>query len=248
MGFSMKDFSTDLMQSAKTGAANGTLDVGNLANSALDAAASAVPFGSTIKDILDKLGLQENLGLLKYGLSSWGASNSPEKSKKEFAEKALPTVMAMVEEIKLNPATLAQGLTSLHSLITLNMAHHIHRVGKSRAKSSKLGHQASHDSYKKLLDGLVTGFVSQFKKMGVVISKRPWDVSLQDLPINSYLMHDGRPIDSTYGAQFYQFEVDYSNAKVETNDQGKLVAKSSGGGGMASMVALAGFAIFKFMK
>lgn len=233
---------------ALTAAASSSNPMGSLANEGIAMALSAIPFGSTIKGILDKLGLQERINMVsKYGLSSWGASNSPEKSEQEFAQKALPAIMGLIDNIKANPSTLDENLDAIHALITLNIAHHKHRIGKSRAKSSKLGHQRSVDQYQKVLNTLIPEFIDAFRRLGVKITKRPWNISLNQIPDNRYLMHDSRPIDSTYGARFVQFDVDYSGVKVTTDSKGNLKDSSKGGGSMLALGGLA-FAAFKMFK
>lgn len=238
------DFNS-ILKAGANGLGSGENVVASLANEGLNLAASAIPFGSTIKGILDKLGLQKQIGLVtKYGLSSWGASNSPEKSKREFAEKVLPFIIKLTEDMKNNPAQLDKSLDALSGLITINIAHHKHRVGKSGAKSSKLGHQLSVKQWTKLRDKLIPQFKTEFGKLGVKITSRPWNVSLSQLPINMYLMHDGRPIDNTYGASFTQYDVDYSGVKVD-EETGQISDKSSGGIGKVLGFAGLAFAGFK---
>ena len=57
----------------------------------MELAAGAIPFGNIIKGLLDNLDLSGNISnVLKYGLSSWGASTTPEKKKAQFGEMVYP--------------------------------------------------------------------------------------------------------------------------------------------------------------
>lgn len=254
-----KDFSGSLLDSAKTGGTTGTLDVGNLANTALDAAASAIPFGSVVKDILDKLGLQENLNLVtKYGISSWGASTSPEQTKAAFTETVYPFVEGKLQTINVN--NVAEVLNNIEDMLLANHYYYVAlRDNHSKAKSTRLANDWAQKEMKDLRDNFVSAVTTEFAKYNVTFARVKSNETATQLANRGAIYHlkngqsflggPSRDLNNYLAKQYYDWQVDFSKVKNLSEDEnGNLTPDKKSSGGMVSMLALAGFAIFKFMK
>lgn len=251
-------FKDSLLDGAKTGMESGDLNAGNVVNSALDTALSTLPFGDVIKGVLDKLGLQENINLVsKYGISSWGASTSPEVAKGLIAKNVLPYLEQKLGAIDVNNVSkiineIEDNLLANHYFFTAMRDNH------SKAKSTRLANDYTQKEFRKLANEFTSAVTTEFGKHGVKFQRVTSNETgrqlaeagvIYNLKDNlSWIGGPSRDLDRYLAKQYYNWNVDFSGVKnLEKDENGQLVAKKSGGG-MFAMLGLAGFAIFKFMK
>lgn len=225
----------DLANSAiQGGTAEGGFDTGDAANAALDAAASAIPFGATIKKFLDQMGLARNVELLgKYGFSSWGASTSPEEIKGQFGKKVYPFVEGELKAI--NAQNFEEKLNFFEDLFRANYYYQqALRDNHSKAKSTRLAHDWAAKEFKKILDQVTTQLISTFKSYGVKVQKvksneHPRQMDIYEILTGNHFTSD-RDLDNYLNKGYNNYIVDYSDVKQFDRDKdGKVVPKKSSG-------------------
>lgn len=225
---------------------------GDLTEAGLTAALGAVPFvGGILNVIAGKLNISENVGLVtKYGLSSWGASNSPEKSKAEFAEMVYPYY---TEELKnLSPETMGVSLTNLY--VTLFMNREIRKKMRkyhSRAKSTQLANDWAVEEYTSLISGLEK-IVAGIKAKGVPVettnvSSSASDLAIGDLTYPARTIMDGDVIKSPLTLKRFVINGDDVRALEVDEETGEVKTKSGGFGSLLTYGGLA-FAALKAFK
>ncbi len=229
---------------------------GSLANEGLNLAASAIPFGTVVKDILDKLGLQENINLVsKYGISSWGASTSPEEAKALIAKNVAPYVEQKMQSV--NVANVSEVVNEVEDILLAN--HYFFsamRDHHSRAKSTKMANEMTQKEFKKLANDFITAVRAEFNKYGVKFTRVASNETGRQLAESgkiynlkdnkSWVGGPSRDLDRYLAKQYYNWNVDYSNVKgLEKDENGNVTKKSSSG--LLTLAGL-GFAAFKFLK
>lgn len=191
-------------------AAAGIIDGG------LEVASSAIPFGSVIKDILDNLGLQKNISnVLKYGLSSWGASTTPEETKKRFAEVGLTWLQSEIASV--TPDNIDTKLTAIDVMLRGNSQFFLKLMqNHSRAKSTRLANEWVSQECTKILGEILDSFNAQLQSKGVKMTRKMVGAKSSDL--NRYPLTN-----MTSGADLkvdrYWNEIQYA---VYTVDKGAL--------------------------
>lgn len=233
---------TDLGTTALTAGQDGKggFDTGDAVNAGLDAVASAVPFGALAKDLLDNLGLSENIDLVsKYGFSSWGGSNSPEKMGTHFAENVFPKVHQISQGI--NQGQIAETFNQLEVLFQVLIDSHTHKKSAhSNAKSTRLANQWGIDTAKGLRTKL-RGEIANLKTKGFDIKSATSTIDAK----NRYNMYDNLFIHWNHQSNTVtvpQYIVTGSS-DVKVDKEGKIVAKE--GGGSAGILAVVGFGLYK---
>lgn len=145
--------------------------------------------GFAIGPILAELNLSENFKLVsQYGLSSWGASGSPEKAKTDWQNVTLPALQKLINKLESyknigetlseiqvfidNYAAFAQGLRDYHS----------------KAKSTRLGNEWKLKNIKEIEAEIITKTISQLRAAGVIVNTyiagksevKPWNVPFDE--------------------------------------------------------------------
>jgi len=169
------------LETASSG--NGDMAAG-IVDGGLEIAASAIPFGSIIKNILDKIGLATNISnVLKYGLSSWGASTTPEDTQKRFAEVGLTWLQAEIASV--TPSNIDTKLTGIDIMLTgnANFAEGLMH-NHSRAKSTRLANEWVMNECRKLRDEIIKEFDAQLRSKGVKVSVKT--VPAESSELNRY--------------------------------------------------------------
>lgn len=213
------------------GTQNGGFDTGDAAGAALDAAASAIPFGSMVKGFLDELGLQRNIdNVFKYGLSSWGASTTPEEEKAKFAKNVLPWVKQRLDELQ-QSGDLQGALNEIDLWLTIDYACAKNlRDNHSKAKSTRLANDSMMKELKDLKAKVINGLKQKFSAVGVKITTSTTMADSGQFSVR-YLV-DGRDISSGLSFMKTTYKVDYSNVKkeeIQMDENGNVKKKSSGG-------------------
>lgn len=228
------DFKDTMSSAYSAGTESGGFDAGSAANTALDAAASAIPFGAFAKDLLDQIGLSENIDLVsKYGFSSWGASTSPEEAKQQFADKILTYIQGTLSRMTAQNAE--SILNELETTLLLQkyfkqklLQHH------SKAKSTKLANEWWIEELGKIHKETMTKAVAQLRSIGVTVKSTAVTYSADQLHIqditdeqmNDYITN-GDVLSNSLA--FKRYTLDFSTVKEIEVDQetGKIKKKSS---------------------
>ncbi len=219
LGFSFSDAFTqikgDITNVSGSGGSGTTTEAG-IVDGAMTLASGAIPFGGIIKGILDEMEIGANISnVLKYGLSSWGASKTPEELKKRFAETILPWLQDMLAK------TTIDNISSQITAIDVNLRGNSQFFKKlkenhSRAKSTRLANEYGEQECAKLLEEVLTGFNKQLATAGVTVQRRTVGAkssALSKYPITSV---DGDNIkNDRYWDEidYYVYEVDRSTLK-----------------------------------
>ncbi len=203
--------------------ANGDVAAG-IVDGGLDIAASAVPFGAIIKDILDKMGLATNISnVLKYGLSSWGASTTPEDTQKRFAEIGLTWLQAEIASVTIQ--NIDTKLTGIDVMLRGNgnfaeglMNNH------SRAKSTELANRWLMTECRALLEKIVAEFSAQLQSKGVKVTRKMVAANsseLKNYPKTNMVTRGQDLKDSKYWgtSQFAVYTIDKSTLTSWNNQQ-----------------------------
>lgn len=174
LGFSFNDafesFSGSIQSSSSSASGGGDV-TGGIIDGGLTLASGAMPFGGIIKGILDKLKLSSNISnVLKYGLSSWGASMTPEEMKKRFAEICYPWLQEELAKTTTN--NVDTQLTSIDVQLRGN-AKFFEKLAQnhSKAKSTKIANEWASQECTDLLKKTIDGFNAQFQANGTTVTK-----------------------------------------------------------------------------
>ncbi|WBL20759.1 hypothetical protein [Zunongwangia sp. HRR-M8] len=231
------------------------IDAGDAANAALDVAASAIPFGSIVKGVLDKIGLADNLSnVFKYGLSSWGASTNPEQHQADFAQKVLPFVEQKLSSIN------AQNITDVLNELDFHLRsnHYMFialRDKHSKAKSTRLANDWTQKELNNLLMKIWTESRAQLKASGATLSRKSVRYSPQIIHQRARQIYTGatfntpRDYETYMNKTYYEYSIKYPEAsKIERNPEtGELEVKQANSGGLLGLAAIA-FGAFKYLK
>lgn len=215
-----------------TTSTNGDMAAG-IVDGGLELAASAIPFGSVIKDILDKIGLASNISnVLKYGLSSWGASTTPEDTQKRFAEVGLTWLQAEIASV--TPSNIDTKLTQIDATLTgnANFAEGLMQ-NHSRAESTRLANEWVMNECRKLKDQIIQEFNAQLQSKGVAMTRKmvsSTSAELSRYPIMSMTTkgQDLKPDRYWNSTQFAIYTVD-KGSLTSWNNQQQIGGSTSGG-------------------
>ncbi|MDR5590252.1 hypothetical protein [Christiangramia sp. SM2212] len=226
-----------LANSAVSAGAQGSdgFNTGAAANMALEGAASLIPGGALVKDVLDQLGLQDRIDAVsKYGIGSWGAM-TPEKRKQEFHNNVYPWVQKTLQSV--NNSNLEQVLNELSVKLTFNM--HLYDKlyqNHSNAKSSKIANSWARDEFKKLLNDYPAEIVRQFKNQGVTINVNTIQASPIDYNVIDLGDMDGRILEHDMlklPVSLKTYSVDFStvsSSTIKIGEDGKPIVKANSSG------------------
>ncbi|ADF52994.1 hypothetical protein [Zunongwangia profunda] len=242
---------TSFLGNAASQSQNKGFDSGDAANMALDAAASAIPFGAMAKKLLDNLGLQKNIdNVLKHGLSSWGASTSPEEAEQEMAKNVAPWIIQKTENI--NAQNAEQTLNELE--ITLGMHKYFFEKllrHHSKAKSTRKANQWWVKQFTQLRKDVIGKMVTQLRGAGVVvkttaITGKPSDYNIPDMTDGDGIISDHDV--NSLPLSFIRYSLDFSKIKqIEVDKEtGEITAKKSGFGSLIGLAGL-GYAAKEFL-
>ena len=190
----------------------------------LEIAASAVPFGAIIKNILDKMGLATNISnVLKYGLSSWGASTTPEDTEKRFAEIGLTWLQAEIASVTID--NIDTKLTGIDVMLrgNANFAEGLMN-NHSRAKSTELANRWLMTQCRELLEQIISEFSAQLQSKGVKVTRRMVAASSSELnryPLTNMVTRgqDLKPDRYWNSTQFAVYTIDKSTLTSWNNNQ-----------------------------
>lgn len=241
---------------ASGAASGGSMDVGSLANGALAAAASAIPFGDVALDILNSLGLQENIGLVSsYGISSWGASTSPEQTKAEFAKVVYPFMEEKL--LGLNPSNLAETINSIEDLLLSNHYYYVAlRDNHSKAKSTRLANDWAQKEMINLSNNFVATVKSKFAPYNVKFTRVKSNETAKQLAERGAIYHlkngksflggPSRDLNNYLAKQYYNWTVDFSNVKgLKVDEEGNVSENTGSSLGVIAALAFGAFKLFK---
>lgn len=230
------------------GTKSGGFDSGDAANAALDAAASAIPFGSMAKKLLDDLGLSRNVDLVsKYGFSSWGASTSPEQSKQQMAQNILPFVQSRIESI--NAQNVQAILNEIETTLMIQKYYKEHQLKRhTNAKSTKLSRQWWIKNLDKLRKDTLNKLVVQLRATGATVTSKTVTRHISEIGIEDITDSDsGDVIDgddvNTPNLIFKQYAVDFSTVKELVVDEKGNIKKKSSGFGLMALLGGVGYAV-----
>lgn len=217
LGFSFGAAFSSIKDKLKGGEINtsGKNPTTGIVDAGLTLASGAIPFGGMIKGLMDTLNISQNIGnVLKYGLSSWGASKTPEGIKKTFAESILPWLQDMLAK------TTMDNISTQLTAIDVNLRGNSQYMKKlkenhSRAKSTRIANEWVEKECMKLLGEVLAGFNKKLQEAGVAVTKtkvQSNSAKLKPFPIIDIKGKDVK-------ADRYWDEIPYY---IYTVDQGKL--------------------------
>lgn len=221
------------LETASSG--NGDMAAG-IVDGGLEIAASAIPFGSIIKNILDKMGLATNISnVLKYGLSSWGASTTPEDTQKRFAEVGLRWLEKEIASVTIE--NIDTKLTGIDVMLrgNSNFANGLMH-NHSRAKSTRLANEWMKNECMKILAQVVDEFSAQLQSKGVRVTRRMVDGQSSEIKKFSlwFMVEKDRVINTpgsyAYDTEFAIYEIDKASLKSWNNQQLQGSGSGSGSG------------------
>lgn len=228
---------------------------GELADGALDILSGVIPFGGIAKKVLDKLGLEENIGLVsKYGLSSWGASTSPEQTKAEFAKTVFPFIQNELASI--TPQNVAKVVNGIEDLLLSNKYYYqALRDHHSNAKSTRLANDWAQKEFGSLRTKFIDAIRTEFTKYNVKFNRTRSKETAREMARSGaiYNLKNGkefvvaRDLDRYLAKQYYNWSVDYSKVKgLEVEEDGTVTEKT----GFAKILTYGGliFGAVKYFK
>lgn len=159
---------------------------GGIVDAGVEIAAGALPFGGLIKGLLENLDLANNIkNILKYGLSSWGASMTPEEMKKRFAEICYPWLEQMLAST--TPANVDTQMTAIDVNLRANQQFFKKLMeNHSRAKSTRIANEWASNECKRLLQETIDEFNRQFQANNITVRRRT--VGARDSALSRYPM------------------------------------------------------------
>ncbi|MBP0902388.1 hypothetical protein ACFSKN_02070 [Mariniflexile gromovii] len=175
----------------------GKVDAASLASTAVNTVAGAIPIVGTIT-----AGLKGIIGLdvgaeignvLKYGLSSWGASTNPTQELASFEGHVMPLVQAkftVMDESNVGATIqwLDNYLTFLHTGYTHLLEKH------TRASATRKAYEAVQSKIGELRTTYVNDIVSKLKEAGAKVNTSPQNVDFNQLE-NTFTFPDDRKFD-----------------------------------------------------
>lgn len=210
------------------------LAAGGIVDAGAELAAGAIPFGGLIKGLLDNLGLAANISnVLKYGLSSWGASATPEEMKKRFAEICYPWLQEKLAQTTMD--NVDRQLTAIDVNLRGN-SQFFKKLAEnhSRAKSTRLANEWGSQECNRLLTETIDGFNSQLQANGVSATRKQVDAKsslLAPYPITSFWDRDDIKKDRYWhDIPYYVYTVDKSSLKSWNTQQMQQQAQPQTGG------------------
>lgn len=240
LGFSFGDAFSKLSSGSFTGGSTGGNPTAGIVDAGMELAAGAIPFGNIIKGLLDNLDLSGNISnVLKYGLSSWGASTTPEKKKAQFGEMVYPWLQKELSATTMD--NVAEKMTAIDIMLRGNAAFakgllHNH----SRAKSTRLANDWATKEYTRLANETLEGFNKKFQEIGVRVTKRQVDAKSSEVnryPITNLIKagHDLKKDRYWDQTQFYVYSVDKSSLKNWNNGLQQQDNGSTGNGSVGNI-------------
>jgi hypothetical protein len=230
-----------------TSTSTGGNNVGSVAADLAGGALESIPVvGKFLSGIVDKLEISKNIGLVsKYGLSSWGAGQSPERIKGQFAKNIYPWYQAQLKSI--TPENMGAVLTEMYYGLLSNLEYHKHlRKHHANAGSTKKAYEWSMPELQRLLKS-VEAIASSMSSNGVQVKienySRP--IEFVDLKDMSGTIRDKDSDNSP--VTFKRFTIDADGVRSLEVDENGQVTKKSGSSGLLALAGI-GFAIFKGMK
>lgn len=171
---------------APTGVNTGGSGILSLLTSVMD------PTGGLLTGLLGTLNIQENISnVLQYGLSSWGASTSPEKAKAQFNEKAVPYVQGLLQGM--NDSNFVSNINEVEKYLTFIIALETHKLkDHSRAESTKQGRKQIIELATKLREDSVRSVISQLRLKGANV------VTKKQRANNSSITYQWSPTDNSF--------------------------------------------------
>jgi len=201
------------IQASEVDGTAGIVDAG------LTLASGVIPFGGVIKGIMDKLEIGKNIGnVLKYGLSSWGASTTPDKNKKMFAESIYPWLKEMLAKTTMD--NISEQLTAIDMRLRGNAYFYtLLRDEHSRAKSTRLANDWTVKEAEKLLGEVMDNFNKQLQSKGVKITRNK--VGMHSAARKKYPLYNieqelltiSNDWDNLANVNFYTYSVDKNKLK-----------------------------------
>lgn len=157
------------------------LAVGLISSMAAAGGAAAGGVGSLmgpLSDILGKLNIGENIKLVsKYGLSSWGASGSPEKAEAEFMEFTAPKLNELVNKIKPDD-NLGNSLTNIAVYLDA-WGNYAKFANKPKAKSSQMANEWRYTHSQDLKRKIIDPIINDLRSAGII-------VKIDNVPMANY--------------------------------------------------------------
>lgn len=171
LGFSFGDAFGDVVFAADKELTDAGVNTsGGIIDAGISMATSFLPLGNILDGILGELNLAANISnVLKYGLSSWGASRTPEEMKKRFAENCYPWLQQELAGITMQ--NIAEKITAIDVNLRGNQEQFkMLKQNHSRAKSTRLANEWGEQECARLLEKTMTGLNAQLQKEGVSVS------------------------------------------------------------------------------
>lgn len=207
---------------------------------------------NALQNLLGGFDLMGNLSnVLNYGLSSWGATHTPEGYKVHI--KYWATLLAnQVEQIK--SGSLEHPLNELSKWIAWGEARHRYmRTNHAKAKSTKLAYDSGINFFVEQKNNLLLPIISEFEKMKLIGSRH----SITEKVVPFYW--DGKTVsssDNNMTTTWMKYTIDtkrldelnnVSNNEVKDNNAEYVgVNKNQGGSGMNILaLGLLGWFMFK---
>lgn len=127
--------------------------------------------GLVVGQLAGILNAGENIDLVKnYGLSSWGASGSPEQTEIQIENFFMPEIQKMVDNI--NPNNLGQGLSDVsHYIKSVRTNFHQKRVEHSRAGSTKKANEKGRARMDQVHTKMMGDFEKNLRSAGFKVTK-----------------------------------------------------------------------------
>ena len=232
------NFSTTSSTDSTSTGAGGTVEA--LAGGALE---SIPVIGGLLSGVVGKLNIAENINLVqKYGLSSWGASSSPEEAKANFVKYVYPWYQNQLS--MLASGNVGAILTEMNQWLVANLeSSKYRRKNHARAESTRQALDWMIGEYQSLLGG-IDKVVSALRGQGANIQVTSYQAGPKEIA-KPVFEDQANVIDffTSSTATFKRYTGDISGLKVD--EEGNV--KSSGGGSLLALAGI-GFAILKGIK
>lgn len=150
-----------------------------------------------VGDLLGSLNIGENIKLVKeYGISSWGASTSPDKELKEVSEFVVPIISDKMQQM--NEQNVSETLSWLDGFIMFTYTAFKHlREHHARAGSTKAAYDEVMSFCVSMRKKSIDTVVNELKSSGFTVSKTSRSEDFNVLE-NTYQHFNGRKFDSNH--------------------------------------------------
>lgn len=237
LGFSFSDAFGDLVFEADKQLTDAGVDTsGGIIDAGVSIATSFLPLGNILDGLLGELNLAENISnVLKYGLSSWGASATPEEMKKRFAENCYPWLQQEIASITME--NIAKKLTAIDVNLRGNQEQFkMLKQNHSNAKSTRLANEWAEQECGRLLTKTLDSLSAMLQAEGVSVSAQNVSASssaLQPYKIWSFWSKDDIPFDRRYVSKISYIIYKVSQESL-TAWMKRQVQNATGGSGSGS--------------